>query len=85
MSLTGQNVGSSYTYVQFDISWDNSWRTSNFESNWDAAWLFIKYKKTSSSEWEHATIHTSDFTAPIGSTIDVTSDGKGALMYRSAD
>ena len=27
--------------VQFDISWDNSWRDA---INWDAAWIFMKFK-----------------------------------------
>lgn len=42
--LTGQNSASDYTLVQFDISWNNSWRTSDGPSNWDATWIFIKYR-----------------------------------------
>ena len=28
-ALTNQNVAEGYVYVQFDIRWDNSWRTSD--------------------------------------------------------
>jgi len=27
--LTGQNTAEGYTLVQFDLTWDNSWRTDN--------------------------------------------------------
>ena len=38
--------------VEFDISWDNSWRD---DFNWDAAWIFLKYKKQGAAEfWHHA-------------------------------
>jgi len=30
--------------VQFDISWENSWRVSTAPNNWDAAWVFVKFK-----------------------------------------
>ena len=36
-NLIGQNATSHYTMVQFDISWENSWRTSSAPNNWDAA------------------------------------------------
>ncbi|MBM3237244.1 hypothetical protein FJZ31_13205 [Candidatus Poribacteria bacterium] len=47
-TLTGQNTTDNYTYVQFDLSWDNSWRFyfSSAPYNLDAAWVFVKYKKT---------------------------------------
>ena len=44
VSITGQNTASKYKMIQFDISWENSWRTSTEQSNWDAAWIFIKYR-----------------------------------------
>lgn len=85
MSLTGQNTASDYTLVQFDISWDNSWRTSTLESNWDAAWVFIKYRLTSSTVWRHAKLNTNGHTAPAGSTITSAADGTGVFMYKSAN
>jgi formylglycine-generating enzyme required for sulfatase activity len=50
VSLTGQNTTAgvnniaNYSLVQFDLSWENSWRTSSAPFNWDAAWVFVKYK-----------------------------------------
>jgi hypothetical protein len=44
VSLTGQNTGSHYSRVKFDLAWENSWRTSSAPNNWDAAWVFVKYK-----------------------------------------
>jgi hypothetical protein len=29
--------------VNFNLSWDNSWRSSVGPSNWDAAWVFVKF------------------------------------------
>ena len=37
LSLTGQNVTEHFAMVKFDISWENSWRTSSSPNNWDAA------------------------------------------------
>ena len=39
----GTNNAANYTMVEFDLSWDNSWRTSSGPSNWDAAWVFVKF------------------------------------------
>ncbi|MCX7953959.1 MAG: hypothetical protein N3A01_02080 [Bacteroidales bacterium] len=36
LGLVGQNTTLDYTMIRFDISWENSWRTSTLESNWDA-------------------------------------------------
>jgi formylglycine-generating enzyme required for sulfatase activity len=50
VSLTGQNTTTgtnniaNYSLVQFDLTWENSWRTSSEPNNWDAAWVFVKYK-----------------------------------------
>jgi formylglycine-generating enzyme required for sulfatase activity len=77
VTLTGQNTTDDYTMVQFDISWENSWRNG---INWDASWVFVKYKLN--GVWYHATLNTSGYTAPSGSSIDVPTDGKGAFIYR---
>jgi len=42
--LNGQNTGYDYTMVQFDLCWENSWRTSSAPYNWDSAWVFVKYR-----------------------------------------
>ncbi|MGA2625327.1 MAG: SUMF1/EgtB/PvdO family nonheme iron enzyme [Bacteroidota bacterium] len=81
--LTGQNTGTHYTQVQFTVTWDNSWRDV---VNWDAAWVFVKYKGNDGI-WKHATLSAtgSDHTAPAGSTITPSSDGKGVFIYRSTN
>ena len=53
--LTGQNATSDFTLVQFDITWDNSWRVNTGPSNWDACWVFVKYSTNSGATWRHGT------------------------------
>ncbi|MCC6690845.1 MAG: SUMF1/EgtB/PvdO family nonheme iron enzyme [Bacteroidia bacterium] len=84
------------TTVEFDISWENSWRTSAAPGNHDAAWVFIKYRESGGS-WKHAWLNNTGHTAPSGSTIDIglvdpgtafnstTNPGVGAFIYRNAD
>lgn len=99
--LTGQNTDSEYTMVQFDLSWENSWRTSSAPNNWDAAWVFVKYRVTDENGgdglWHHASLNNVGHTAPSGSTIDIglltpatdfnatTNPGLGTFIYRSAN
>ncbi|MEO0732471.1 MAG: SUMF1/EgtB/PvdO family nonheme iron enzyme [Bacteroidota bacterium] len=70
--------------VEFDISWDNSWRLSSGPANWDAAWLFVKFR-TSSGDWLHAQLSTTVLATPVGSVLKVSPDQVGALLYRSGD
>ena len=89
VSLTGQTTGgplnTHYVGVQFDINWKNSWRTSTNESNYDGCWIFVKYRKQSTSVWLHATLNITGQTAPAGSTLQPSTDGKGAWIYRTAN
>ncbi|MGB1308563.1 MAG: SUMF1/EgtB/PvdO family nonheme iron enzyme [Oceanihabitans sp.] len=73
-----------WVQVEFDLSWENSWRLSAGPSNWDAAWVFIKYR-VNSGDWQHAQLNAADFVASPGSTIDVSNDGMGAFIYRDSD
>jgi len=81
------NIGQT-AQIQFDISWENSWRDTE---NWDAAWIFIKYKDVNATgAWQHASLNYVDgsndgHTAPAGSSISTPADGKGAFIYRSAN
>ncbi|CAN5125419.1 hypothetical protein BH09BAC5_BH09BAC5_09410 [soil metagenome] len=95
VSITGQNTTLDYAMIQFDISWDNSWRNdvagpgNAAPYNWDAAWVFIKYKACG-SDWQHATLSSvdSDHFAPGGSTIKTgltNGLGKGAFIFRNAN
>lgn len=88
VSLTGQVSASDYTYVEFDLSWENSWRISVGPANYDAAWVFIKFRN--GANWSHASLNYVDgsndgHAAPIGATINTTSDGVGVFIYRDAD
>ena len=84
ISLTARNKSAQTVLVQFNLSWDNSWRTSTAAPfNWDAAWVFVKYK-VGNGDWKHATLATSGHTIPSGAT-STQSDGSGMFIYRSTD
>jgi len=82
VTTTGDNTANKTIQVQFDMSWDNSWRDG---INWDAAWVFIKYKGASGN-WQHVLLNTSGFANGTGTanTIKVGNDKVGAFVYRSA-
>ncbi|MBL7941099.1 MAG: SUMF1/EgtB/PvdO family nonheme iron enzyme [Flavobacteriales bacterium] len=86
----------SQVYVQFDVTWENSWRTSFEPTNWDAAWIFVKYR-TADGLWHHASLNRTGHTAPIGSTIATglvdpaspynvfTNPGVGVFLHAGAE
>ena len=84
ISLENLNEVSNWVNVEFDLAWDNSWRISSGPSNWDAAWVFIKYR-VNNGTWTHGIISQANSTPAAGATMDVTSDGIGAFIYRTAD
>ena len=82
VTTTGNNAGVQTIQVQFDISWDNSWRDA---INWDAAWIFMKFKDANGL-WQHCKLNQTGFTNGSGTanTVQVTSDKVGSWLYRSA-
>lgn len=84
-SLSGQNTASHFTLINFDVAWENSWRTATNENNYDGAWIFVKYRKNGTADWRHCTINATGNTNGAGSTFFIAADGKGAFIYRSAD
>ncbi|MGJ8744574.1 SUMF1/EgtB/PvdO family nonheme iron enzyme [Polaribacter sp.] len=84
ISLENLNEAGGWVHVEFDLAWDNSWRISAGPSNWDAAWVFVKYR-TNGDNWQHATVYQTNSVAATGSTLEVSSDNKGAFIYRDAD
>jgi hypothetical protein len=82
VTTTGNNATNKTIQVQFDMSWDNSWRDG---INWDAAWVFMKFKDASGN-WQHVQLNTTGFANGTGTanTIQVGSDKVGAFVYRSA-
>lgn len=87
VSMNQFNTTQNHCKIEFDLSWENSWRDA---TNWDAVWVFVKFLESGgSAPWGHATLNyvdgTSDgHTAPTGTTINTPSDGKGILIYRNA-
>lgn len=92
IAIVGQNTTSHFSMVKFDIAWENSWRTVTNESNYDGCWVFVKYRKKNTYAWQHATINYAapgtaaacGHTAPAGSEIKTSADGKGIWIYRNA-
>jgi formylglycine-generating enzyme required for sulfatase activity len=80
--LTDQNEGAGTSVIQFDLSWENSWRISVGPANYDAAWVFAKFR-VNGGPWRH-TILSGAGTLPAGGSVDVV-DNVGAFVYRSAD
>ena len=86
------------TYVECDVTWDNSWRASWLEgsstvTNWDAAWIFVKYRVVGGDgSWQHATLSTnnSDHIVPSQALFNVGTSsnavnanfGVGGFLYR---
>lgn len=83
ISLASIDLVNDEADIQFDLAWDHSWRDIE---NWDAAWVFVKYRLVGSmGPWLHATLAASGHSTPTGASLDVSSDGKGAFVYRSAN
>lgn len=72
ISLTGQNTAYDFTLVQFDLSWDNSWRTISAPNNRDVAWIFTKFRADCGG-WQHAWLNDESYSTGTGAsaTIDV--------------
>lgn len=93
IGITGQNTASHFSLVNFDVTWENSWRTSTNESNYDGAWVFVKFRKKNTYAWQHATINyvtggtaaACGHTEPSGSTLQTSSDGMGIWIYRNTN
>ncbi len=85
VTLTGQNTLLHYSFIRFNISWENSWRTSTLESNWDAAWVFVKYRKKHALLWNHVTLSGAGHFAPAGSIIETPLDRVGVFIRKNSD
>lgn len=82
LQVVNVNVGGGYAQLQFNVSWDNSWRDA---ANWDATWVFFKFRPAGSSgAWQHASLNLTGHALPAGATAEIPADGKGAFLYRSA-
>ncbi len=52
VSISDQSALLHLAKIKFDISWDNSWRTTAVPNNWDAAWIFIGIGDHSFGRWK---------------------------------
>jgi formylglycine-generating enzyme required for sulfatase activity len=99
VNLSDRNTSANTCMVRFNVSWENSWRSTNGLSNWDAGYIFIKYRVSAASggdgTWKQAWLNESGNIAPAGSSLSnaLLSPGTaynpasnpviGAFIYRS--
>ena len=77
------NNGPGLIQVQFDVSWDNSWRVNVGPNNYDGAWVFFKYKDVNGL-WKHMYFNGNNNVIPVGFDVFQTSESNktGAMLYR---
>lgn len=61
------NSSTHYTGVQFNVTWENSWRLSGPPANWDAAWVFVKFR-VGTADIEYTTITSTGTSVSVGNT-----------------
>lgn len=84
ITLLNKNTVAKSVYLQFDISWENSWKINTGPQNWDAAWVFVKFR-INNGIWKHATLSSVDneHHVPSEAIVDASGDGKGVFLYRA--
>ena len=65
VGTTGQDMANDFTLVEFDLSWDNSWRLG--ATTRDAAWVFVKFQ-VGVKDPELSNASSSGTTVTVGST-----------------
>lgn len=78
-NITSVN-GAGFVQLQFDLSWENSWRST---TNYDAAWVFFKFKDND-GKWKHLNLTNANNVSIAGYTITVPSDLSGAMIFRNS-
>lgn len=81
------NVGNTGKVIQFDLTWENSWRTAG-TGNYDGAWVFFKFKDNDGT-WRHLNFTGTNNQMPNGVSYDMGNNagltGVGIFIYRSAN
>jgi formylglycine-generating enzyme required for sulfatase activity len=84
IQITNVAVVPANNTIRFDVSWENSWRSSVL-NNWDAAWVFFKVYSPTSRSWGTVRFTNAANNIPAGYTAAVNTLGnQGAFLYRSA-
>ena len=85
-SVTETIIGSDH-FLNFAISWENSWRITGAPGNRDAVWLFVKRRDCSAVFWNHVNLADEDSAHSAGFPlyVDGYTDKKGVMIYRSAN
>jgi len=90
ISLLNHDAVAKTVEIQFDITWQNSWRhpVTSGMPNWDAAWVFGRFSVRGESDWHPMVLTPSADITGMG-TMDVVShptqepNGIGAMIYRA--
>jgi formylglycine-generating enzyme required for sulfatase activity len=81
------NITNTGKVIQFDLSWENSWRTSS-TGNYDGVWVFFKFKDLTGN-WYHLNFTGANITMPAGASYDIGNNsgaaGIGMFIYRTAN
>ena len=84
----GPNNPANHTFVRFDLTWDNSWRTNTGPGNYDAAWVFVKFQPFGGN-YTHATLsnvaanHTVTNVNGVPAEFKTVPDGVGVFVQRA--
>ncbi|PKR81447.1 hypothetical protein CW751_05170 [Brumimicrobium salinarum] len=86
------NVTATTSSIQFNISWENSWRVSTAPKNHDAVWIFIKRIDCATNQWSHVDLSPSAGNHYADDPLEIYIDGrdgaaaaKGLFLRRKAD
>lgn len=76
----------SATQLQFEISWENSWRVTTPPANYDGVWLFVKRRDCATNRFYHVALSTTsgNHSAAAPLTVTAVTDGIGVFVHRSA-
>jgi len=92
-NVSVSNVSVSNGNLSFQLSWENSWNSTNagspvYPKNWDAVWVFLKYQQSSDKLWKHLKVssNSGDHSVTGGGAVlqaDAVSDSMGVFVRRS--
>ncbi|TAD89516.1 MAG: hypothetical protein EAY75_04915, partial [Bacteroidetes bacterium] len=87
------NLSQNGNNLSFNVSWDNSWNTTNninplYPKNWDAVWLFVKYQNPIDNLWKPGKLShlAADHTVTGGGaalSVEAVGDSMGIFVRRS--